>query len=98
DVSRLIAGSLGILGLIVDVSLKVLPLPAASATLRLDLKASEALALLHRWGGEPLPLNASAWWNGSLIVRLAGAAAAVRPARQSIGGELIDERAAASFW
>ena len=72
DVSRLVAGSLGILGVIVEVSLKVLPRAEAEATLRFDCKPGEALALLHGWGARPLPLDASAWWNGNLIVRLRG--------------------------
>ena len=77
DVSRLVAGSLGILGVIVEVSLKVLARAQAEATLRFDCKPGEALALLHGWGARPLPLDASAWWNGNLIVRLRGASAAV---------------------
>jgi glycolate oxidase FAD binding subunit len=98
DVSRLLAGSMGILGLIVDVSLKVLPIPAATATLRFDLKPADALAMLHRWGAEPLPLNASAWWNGNLVVRLSGARAAIAAACTLLGGETIEAPAATAFW
>src|SRR5258706_7909171 len=76
DVSRLIAGSLGTLGLITEVSLKVLPKPAAEATLRLDIGQPEALALLNQWGGQPLPVAATAWHDDCLTVRLAGANAA----------------------
>jgi glycolate oxidase FAD binding subunit len=98
DVSRLIAGSLGVLGVIVEVSLKVLARAEAQATLRFDCKPHEALALLHGWGARPLPLDASAWWNGSLIVRLRGSAAAVDEAVASLGGESIPAGAAAPFW
>ncbi|MDQ6638404.1 MAG: glycolate oxidase subunit GlcE [Pseudomonadota bacterium] len=98
DVSRLIAGSLGILGVIVEVSLKVLARAAAETTLRFDCKPKEALAMLHGWGGEPLPLDASAWWNGSLIVRLRGSSAAVAEAERALGGEVIAASAAAPFW
>ena len=73
DVSRLLAGSLGILGVIVEVSLKVLPRAAPRRRCASTCKPGEALAQLHAWGGQPLPLDASAWWNGNLVVRLRGA-------------------------
>ncbi len=98
DVSRLVAGSLGILGVVIEVSLKVLPRAEAEATLRFDMKPGEALAALHVWGARPLPLDASAWWNGNLIVRLRGAPAAVHEAGAQLGGEPIDAAAAGPFW
>src|SRR6185369_9729116 len=58
DVSRLVAGSFGILGLIVEVSLKVLPVAPAEATLKFEMSQPEALRRLNAWGGQPLPLNA----------------------------------------
>lgn len=61
DVSRLMAGSMGTLGLITEVSLKVLPVAPAEATLVFTLNQHDALEQLHRWGGQPLPLNASCW-------------------------------------
>ena len=61
DVSRVLAGAMGQLGLITEVTLKVLPLPAATATLRFDFDQGAALMALNRWGGEPLPIEASAW-------------------------------------
>ena len=67
DVSRLLAGSLGILGVILEVSLKVMPMAPATLTLRLEMDQARALAQLNAWGGQPLPLNASAWWDGNLI-------------------------------
>jgi glycolate oxidase FAD binding subunit len=98
DVTRLLAGSMGILGVIAEVSLKVLPRPMASATLRFDLSQAAALTQLNRWGGKPLPLHASAWWDGALVLRLAGAQAAVQSAIDSLGGDLIDEAMAQPFW
>ncbi len=98
DVSRLVAGSMGILGVIVEVSLKVLPKAEAEATLRFDLAAAPALAQLHAWGAKPLPLDASAWWNDNLVVRLRGSAAAVDEGRRALGGEQIAADAAAPFW
>ncbi|MDH5540394.1 MAG: glycolate oxidase subunit GlcE, partial [Rhizobacter sp.] len=98
DVSRLLAGSMGTLGVILEVSLKVLPTAPATATLRLQMDQAQALDQLNRWGGLPLPLNASAWWNGDLVVRLRGAAAAVRAAQTRLGGELIAPDLADAFW
>ena len=98
DVSRLVAGSMGILGVIVEVSLKVLPKAEAEATLRFDLAAAPALAQLHAWGGKPLPLDASAWWNDTLVVRLRGSAASVDEGRRALGGESIAAEAATPFW
>ena len=63
DVSRVLAGSLGVLGVIAEVSLKVLPVAPAEATLRFDCTQADALRLLNGWGGQPLPLNASCWVN-----------------------------------
>ena len=98
DVSRLLAGSLGTLGVILEVSLKVLPVAPATLTLRLEMDQANALAQLNAWGGQPLPLNASAWWDGNLLVRLRGAVAAVQAARTRIGGEVVDAADAAPFW
>ena len=98
DVSRLVAGSLGILGLITEVSLKVLPTPKARATLRFELSQEQALNQLNRWGGQPLPINASAWWDGALVLRLAGARAAVESAIAKLGGDVIPQEVAEPFW
>ena len=102
DVSRLLVGALGTLGVVCEVSLKVLPLPVASATLRLEIDEAAALKQLNVWGGQPLPINASAWWNGRLVLRLCGAAAAVQSALQSmaarLGGQVMDPALAAVFW
>jgi glycolate oxidase FAD binding subunit len=88
DVSRLMAGAMGTLGLLTDISLKVLPVAPAEATLVFELDQASALAQLHRWGAQPLPLNASCWVRDDaapnapelLFVRLRGAIAAVESA------------------
>ncbi|MBT0570091.1 glycolate oxidase subunit GlcE [Curvibacter sp. CHRR-16] len=61
DISRLMVGAMGTLGVITQVSLKVLARPVAEATLCLPLSQADALAQLQRWGGQALPLNASCW-------------------------------------
>jgi glycolate oxidase FAD binding subunit len=70
----------------------------ARATLRFDVNQAEALRLLNAWGGQPLPLSASAWWQGVLVLRLAGAAAAVDAAVARLGGEVVDPAMADAFW
>jgi len=92
DVSRLMAGALGTLGLIVEVSLKVLPRAVAESTLVFEMDEAQALAQLNRWGGQPLPINASCWHAGALMVRLRGARAAVAAAHKTMGGNLMQEQ------
>ena len=98
DVSRLLAGSMGTLGLILEVSLKVLPLPLREATLRVACAEIAALRLLNEWAGKPLPISASCWHDGVLSVRLSGAEAAVSAALQSLGGAVLAPDDAAAFW
>jgi len=96
DVSRLLAGSLGTLGLILQVSLKVLPLPFAVSTRVFEVDHANAIGLLNEWGCQPLPLSASAWANGVLTIRLSGAQAAVQAAEQKLGGAELSN--GADFW
>jgi len=89
DVSRLLAGSLGTLGLILEVSVKVLPRPVAQTTLQFELSQADALKQMNLWGGQPLPISASCWHDGVLTVRLSGARAAVDAAVQKMGGASV---------
>ena len=102
DVSRLLTGSLGTLGVIVEVSLKVLPRFPAEATLKFELSQAQALRQLNSWGGQPLPLNASCWVEdagvGTLYLRLRGAVAAVEAACNTLGGERQDNARTAADW
>jgi len=98
DVSRLIAGSLGTLGLILEVSLKVMPVPVGDATLRFEMPQDKALEAINRWAGQPLPLAASCWLDGVLTLRLSGAQAAVAAACAKLGGAALDRAAADDFW
>jgi len=90
DVSRMLAGSLGTLGLLLEVSVKVLPKPYAQTSLRLEMDEKDAIRRLNEWGGQPLPISASAWCDGALMLRLSGAKAALAAAQQTIGGEEVD--------
>ena len=98
DVSRVLAGSLGTLGVLLELSIKVLPCSVAEATLRFAMTQAQAIEQLNRWGGQPLPPMGSAWHDGMLSVRLGGAAAAIAAARAAMGGEPLDAIAAHGFW
>ncbi len=98
DLSRLHTGALGTLGLIVDVSIKVLPLPPAQATIALEASAEQGLEWVNQWGGQPLPISATSWHEGQLMVRLSGAVAAVQSAQARLGGQLISQTEADAFW
>ena len=98
DVSRPMAGSLGTLGLLLEVSLKVLPLPFAEATLKLELPQDKAIEMFNHWGGKPLPISACTWVDGDVAVRLSGAASAVKAAEEAIGGERMEPEQAGRYW
>ena len=98
DVSRLATGSLGTLGPILEVSLKVLPMPVAVATLRFAVEEAGAIRRLNDWGGRPIPVSASAWEAGVLTLRLEGAEAAVRSACAALGGERVEPLQAEAYW
>ena len=96
DVSRLVAGSLGTLGVILEVSIKCLPLPRVETTLAFELPADEALRKVNQWGATSLPLSATCWHGERLRVRLSGAESAVAAAAKRLGGEVDSD--ATAFW
>jgi glycolate oxidase FAD binding subunit len=96
DVSRLMAGSFGTLGLIAEVSLKVLPVPEEERTLRLEMDEAAAIEAMNRWAAKPLPISATCHAGNVLHVRLSGAAPAVAAAAQKLGGEAVADGRA--FW
>ena len=98
DVSRLVAGSLGTLGLLLEVSLKVLPAHAAEATLHFECGAADAIERMNRWAAQPLPVTATAWRDGVLHVRLSGARVAVDAAAKRLGGPVVDPAQAQRLW
>lgn len=98
DVSRLLVGSLGTLGVLLEVSLKVVPKPPVEATLRFECAAAAALAQFTAAAGKPWPISASLWHDGLAHVRLSGAHAAVKAAAALLGGEPLAPAAAAALW
>jgi glycolate oxidase FAD binding subunit len=93
DVSRLMVGALGTLGLIVEASLKVLPIPPEEANLRFEMGEEAAIEAMNRWATKPLPVSATCWHEGLLSVRLSGSRAGVAAARKILGGEAVDDGA-----
>ncbi len=87
DVSRLMCGAMGTLGLLLDISIKVLPRPATEITLVQDCTAAVAIARMNAWAGRPLPLSAAVYDGQQLRYRLSGADSAVKTARQHMGGD-----------
>ncbi|HET9403669.1 MAG TPA: glycolate oxidase subunit GlcE [Burkholderiales bacterium] len=98
DVSRLVTGALGTLGVLLEVSLKVLPRPASETTLNFGCGEAEAIALMNQWAARPLPVTATAFRNEELGVRLSGASVAVEAAIAKLGGTKVDPRQAVQFW
>ena len=96
DVSRLMAGAWGTLGVLLELSLKVLPRPAANVTVFRECTASQALLKLQGLAGKPVPIDASCHVDGRLFLRLSGSQPAVEIARRSLGGESLPE--AEKFW
>jgi glycolate oxidase FAD binding subunit len=96
DVSRLMAGALGTLGVITEVSFKVLPRPPVEVTLEFQLAEGDATRRVNEWAGQPLPLSATAWQDGVLRVRLSGAESAIGAARRKLGGEEVSN--AGTYW
>ncbi|GAB2802372.1 glycolate oxidase subunit GlcE [Halomonas shantousis] len=94
DLSRLMAGAQGTLGVLTEVSLKVLPKPAARHSLALQMPLDEALAKLAEWGRQPLPMTAAAYHDGTLRLRLEGGNSSVAATAERLGGDTLDDR----FW
>jgi len=98
DVSRLLCGSLGCLGLLTQISVKVLPIPRSEMTLGFELDQQDALTAMNNWRGKPLPVSATSWVDQRLLVRLSGSEAATKAARQQMGGTAIDQAEAELHW
>lgn len=96
DLSRLMAGAFGTLGVLLEISLKVLPRPEAETTLVFEQDELSAIETMNRWAGRPLPLSATAWMDGRLYARLSGPAPALAAATAKLGGESLS--GAKEFW
>ena len=98
DVSRMLVGSLGTLALLAEISVKVLPRPAAELSVKLEMPLERGIEAMNRWAARPLPITGTAWHDGELAVRLSGSPVAVRAAREAIGGAALEAAQAEGFW
>jgi hypothetical protein len=98
DVSRVMAGAMGVLGVLCEVSIRLLPRPVAGMTLEFDCDLPGSLRMLQAWRCQPLPLSASSWHEGRLRVRLGGARAAVASASSALQGRVLLPEEAAAWW
>lgn len=98
DVTRLQAGAMGSLGVITEISLKVLPKPAASRTLVWDMEAKDAIAFMNQLAARPKPLTAACWLQGRLYIRLSGALSAVEATVKEWKGAELAQNQADQFW
>jgi glycolate oxidase FAD binding subunit len=96
DVSRLMAGAYGTLGVLLEVSLKVVPRPAAEMTLRFALPTDRAIAFIGNWASQPLPISGACHSGDSLYLRLSGTDIGIRAAQTRLGGEAVED--GGTFW
>lgn len=96
DVSRLMVGAMGTLGIILEASIKVVPMPEAEITIVQNISVDKALIQLHHWAALPFPISASCYYQGMLYIRLSGAEKAIHAAKLVMGGEVLTE--AEVFW
>ncbi|MBI3574191.1 MAG: glycolate oxidase subunit GlcE [Gammaproteobacteria bacterium] len=96
DVSRLMVGALGTLGVLLEISLKVLPKPAKELTLCFETPADKAITTMNAWAGRPLPLSAGCHLDNTLYIRLSGTEPGVRAASAKLGGAVVEK--GDEFW
>lgn len=96
DVSRLMVGAMGTLGVILEASIKVVPKPETEITLVQTIDITSALSKLHQWSPLPLPISANCFYQGQLYIRLSGTEKSLLSAKQKIGGEILPS--AGAFW
>ena len=96
DISRLMVGAFGTLGVLLDVSLKVLPKPARELTLAFEMPADKAIATMNAWAGQPLPLSGACHLGDTLYMRLSGTASGVQAAHAKLGGQVVEK--SEEFW
>lgn len=98
DLARLMAGALGTLGVLLEVSLRVLPCPEYQTTLRQDIARQRAHRAMLDWQRKPLPLSGLCYDGRTLYARLSGTQAGVEAASALLGGDIMAEPAATDYW
>lgn len=96
DVSRLMCGALGTLGVIMSVSLRLLPKPPCEQTIALTMNSATAISKMNQWANTPMPISATFYDGNKLYVRLSSSVSAVEACKKEIGGAQIEEHEI--FW
>ncbi len=91
DISRLMAGAMGTLGVITEVSIKVLPRPDTETTIILPIDPDSAFPAVEKWYREGLPVTGSAHDGERLFLRLAGTRSAVDAGVARAGGKQLED-------
>jgi glycolate oxidase FAD binding subunit len=96
DVSRLMVGAMGTLGVILEVSLKVLPVPEREITLAMPAHINEALDIMNARAGQPLPLSGAVYDGEAVVLRLSSTEQGIKEARKKITGDVLQQ--GPEFW
>lgn len=96
DVSRLMTGSMGTLGILLDISIKVVPKPPMELTIKKEVDNEKALQVMSRWGQRPMPVSAACHDGNHLYFRLSGSESALKSAHNKMGGDRVDN--GEDFW
>ncbi len=98
DVSRLMAGALGTLGVLLEISIKVHPLPLTEQTLIYKLDITDALEQMKRQARQNWPLSAACHDGEYLRIRLSGEETAIEAATKQLGGDIMPLEEGKLFW
>ena len=90
DVSRLMTGSMGTLGVLLEASLKVFPKPKMETSLCFEMFVTTAVETINRWIGSGIPITASCHVDNVLTIRLSGSDNVLSGIKQKLGGDEID--------
>jgi len=89
DVSRLMVGALGTLGLLMEVSIKVVPMPESEITIVMPANVNEALDIMNARAGQPIPLSAASYDGETVILRFSSTENGIKAARDKISGDIL---------
>ncbi len=96
DLSRLMVGAMGTLGVLLEISLKVLPKPEAEETFCFEITSDDALTVMNSWSGQHWPLSAACYDGERFYIRLSGSEAAIVGSHKKLGGEWLPK--GDEFW
>jgi len=96
DVSRLMAGAMGTLGVLLEISIKLLPKPETEISVYMPLTAQEALDVMNARMAKPLPLSAACYDGETMYLRFSGTESGLNGIERKIAGDRLDN--SEQFW